>query len=74
MSAIEIALRARTARERSFVMPGLVPGIHAMEPRQCLPHVRDLDAWMAGTRPAMTEPAPECRLSRLVRPVMNRAA
>ena len=31
-----------------FVMPGLVPGIHVLGPRQ-------LKTWMAGTSPAMTE-------------------
>jgi hypothetical protein len=31
-----------------FVMPGLVPGIHA------LPNGMEMKVWMAGTSPAMT--------------------
>jgi hypothetical protein len=33
-----------------FVMPGLVPGIHAF-----LSEIRRSKTWMAGTSPAMTE-------------------
>ena len=45
------------------VMPGLVPGIHAMRLRLLLEHaawrrflivLRNVPAWMAGTSPAMT--------------------
>jgi len=36
------------------VMPGLVPGIHAVQGRQCWEIECSGAAWMAGTSPAMT--------------------
>ncbi|PPD45206.1 MAG: hypothetical protein CTY15_05380 [Methylocystis sp.] len=45
-------------RGSSAVMPGLVPGIHAVRTPTILRIERNVPAWMAGTSPAMTRREP----------------